>query len=59
MIRQDDIILKKIFKKMIWDMIEENNFNEHFKDTELTVERLLLDENILTEMQSLNPKLLD
>jgi hypothetical protein len=44
---------------MIWDMIEENNFNEHFKDTELTVERLLLDENILTEMQSLNPQLLD
>lgn len=43
---------------MIWDIIEESTFDKHFQNPNLTIEELLVDENILTEMQNLNPQLL-
>jgi hypothetical protein len=47
------------FNKMIWDLIEETGFNQHFSNPDTTITTLLLDENIITELKNLNPQLLD
>jgi hypothetical protein len=44
---------------MIWDLIEETGFNQHFSNPDTTITTLLLDENIITELKNLNPQLLD
>ena len=46
------------YAQLICDTIEESNFDKHFQNPNLTIEELLVDENILTEMQNLNPQLL-
>lgn len=44
---------------MIWDILEDDNsFNARFSSPNLTIEELLLDDNILTELQNLNPLLI-
>lgn len=43
----------------LWDMVEETTFSSYFSSSSLALEDLLVDENILTEMQNLNPQLLD
>ena len=43
---------------MIWDLIEESTFDKYFTDPTTTITRLLLDENIITELKNQNPRLL-
>jgi hypothetical protein len=43
---------------MIWDIIEKTTFDQYFTDPHLKIDTLLLDENIITELKNLNPKLL-
>lgn len=43
---------------MIWDLIEESDFDKHFQEEALSITTLLLDEKIITELKNQNPKLL-